>query len=413
MAIVAIQTQPAEIYRLMRWDSYLNTAQKLISEYSGDTSLPLHLKQYFRRNKRHGSTDRRIIADFVFSYYRLGKNWMENDQKLKLAIGFTLFSKEASKGSTWLKDRFGISFLTDSERMKMDLEQEFGTPPYDQAYNSFKSKTWREIEKALPVFPKPMHWLHIRPEKWSESISTMQTKKIYFTPHEDLHGVGFEDAKSLNLAIKILPPSDFLIQDWSTIALIAGMGNIKEIWDACAGSGGKILGIAYKSPKADLYASDIRNSILKNLVKRSTLLKMKNVFSQVYDATHLPQQLSFKNTGEDKIKTFDSFSHILIDAPCTGSGTWKREPEKAYFFDSSLIDKYSKIQEKIVRNVWPFLSIGGLMDYVTCSLFEAENEEKQKLFLEMPGAEIKKVTYHHHPEGRSNQLFQIRIQKVK
>ncbi len=69
------------------------------------------------------------------------------------------------------------------------------------------------------------------------------------------------------------------------------------------------------------------------------------------------------------------FDGIILDAPCTGSGTWGRTPEMLTFFEERKINQFSVIQKTIVQNVVKYLKPGKPLIYITCSAFAAENEE--------------------------------------
>jgi 16S rRNA (cytosine967-C5)-methyltransferase len=69
------------------------------------------------------------------------------------------------------------------------------------------------------------------------------------------------------------------------------------------------------------------------------------------------------------------FSGIILDAPCSGSGTWGRTPESSTFFKAAQIGEYAALQKKIAGNVAPFLAPGGTLIYITCSVFKEENED--------------------------------------
>ena len=396
----------------MRWDTYLKTAQKITIEFKGDSSLPLLLKQYFRNNKKHGSTDRRCISDMVFSYYRLGRNWMQDHPEKRLAIGFYLFSHEAKKAANWFYERYEIVWHESKDDRLKEIEKKYGNMPFYRTYDTYKSQDLIALEETVPTIVEPLFWLHIRPSKWKEIIYALQEKKIDYITHETYNVLAFKDVKSYNQFIQWASPYHFLIQDWSTISLLQNLGEVHEIWDACAGSGGKALGIAYRFPKAKIFASDIRKSIIHKLHERAEGQNINSIFTQIYDLKELPQNLLFSHRKNREKIYPTSFSQILLDAPCTGSGTWRREPEKAFFFQIAEISRYGKLQAELIRILWPYLDKQGYFDYVTCSVFQMENEDKIKLFEEIPDAQLISTNYYFDDKGKSNTLFHLRVKKV-
>ena len=94
------------------------------------------------------------------------------------------------------------------------------------------------------------------------------------------------------------------------------------------------------------------------------------------------------------------FDVIIDDVPCTGSGTWGRNPEQLFYFDEARIGEYALLQRSIISNAVPHLKQGGALVYITCSVFKQENEEnvafiEQELGLKhvrsgsIPGYELK------------------------
>ena len=115
--------------------------------------------------------------------------------------------------------------------------------------------------------------------------------------------------------------------------------------------------------KIELTVSDIRETILKNLHQRFKSAGIINYESFVTD-------LSLADNKTIK-KDFDL---IICDAPCSGSGTWGRTPEQLVYFKRSTLQNYVDSQKKILSNAIPHLKRAGLLVYITCSVFEAENE---------------------------------------
>ena len=139
-----------------------------------------------------------------------------------------------------------------------------------------------------------------------------------------------------------------------------------NVWDACSGAGGKALFIAQKyENQVRLTCSDKRFTILENLKARFLKLGMdlpKIELIDLMEASHL----SYK---------YDS---VILDVPCSGSGTWGRTPEQIRSFDENMPERYAKIQRKIAANALKNLKPGGQLFYLTCSVFAEENEETVK-----------------------------------
>ena len=66
---------------------------------------------------------------------------------------------------------------------------------------------------------------------------------------------------------------------------------------------------------------------------------------------------------------------MFADVPCSGSGTWGRTPEQLSYFKEPQLDKYIKLQGQIMEHIIPALKVNGHLLYVTCSVFEKENEQ--------------------------------------
>jgi 16S rRNA (cytosine967-C5)-methyltransferase len=148
-------------------------------------------------------------------------------------------------------------------------------------------------------------------------------------------------------------------------ALAPAVGNRQlSVWDCCAASGGKsILLMDALEGKVELTVSDIRESILANLHLRFKTAGITGYESFVADIS----SAAAKPSKSD-------FDLIICDAPCSGSGTWGRTPEQLSFFNQAAVQTYADLQQKIVANAMPQLKSGGLFVYITCSVFQAENE---------------------------------------
>jgi len=126
--------------------------------------------------------------------------------------------------------------------------------------------------------------------------------------------------------------------------------------------------------------SDVRESILHNLKGRFHTAGIKTYDAFVADL--------IRETPPGIASTADL---ILIDVPCTGSGTWGRTPEELYFFNPDKIRRYSGMQQQIVSNLAANLAPGAWLIYSTCSVFKKENEDIAAFLLENFGLEQDKM----------------------
>ncbi|OYW79470.1 MAG: hypothetical protein B7Z27_05505, partial [Sphingobacteriia bacterium 32-37-4] len=111
--------------------------------------------------------------------------------------------------------------------------------------------------------------------------------------------------------------------------------------------------------------SDIRKSIIQNLAQRFDRAGIRKYQSLIAD-------LSKPITAPELAGM--QFDLIICDAPCSGSGTWGRTPEQLTQFGNQAINDFQQLQQQIVRNALPKLRSNGYFLYITCSVFEAENE---------------------------------------
>jgi len=136
-------------------------------------------------------------------------------------------------------------------------------------------------------------------------------------------------------------------------------------WDCCAASGGKSLLLYDMEPKIQLLVSDVREKSLNNLDERFIAAGLKKYQKKVLD---------LQQNNEQDLHDY-AFDGIILDAPCSGSGTWGRTPELLWHFDSYKVEYFSKLQKSIATNVIKYLKAGKPLIYITCSVFKQENEE--------------------------------------
>src|SRR3546814_159399 len=125
-----------------------------------------------------------------------------------------------------------------------------------------------------------------------------------------------------------------------------------------------------------LYVTDHRPAILLNLHKRFNAAGIKEY--EAHDADLIKKESAWN----------EEFDGIIMDVPCSGSGTWGRTPEMMKSFSRKRISGYRELQEQLVKKVLPFLKSGSPLIYITCSVFREENEELVSALCKEGGLEL-------------------------
>lgn len=216
---------------------------------------------------------------------------------------------------------------------------------------------------------RPPIWLRVHdPKRMPEILSALGKLQIDARPYGatalSVHSERGLPQLSPELA------SLFEIQDLASQAIGADIAARpgELIWDACAGGGGKSLQIATAlAGTGRVYASDIRDYKLKELQRRAQRAGLKNI-------SLLPGAAGAMQTLPPAVKQRGGFDCILVDAPCTGAGTWRRSPDARFRMSIGKLEELQKLQLSILGDAANHLRPDGRLIYATCSWLVAENE---------------------------------------
>ena len=143
-----------------------------------------------------------------------------------------------------------------------------------------------------------------------------------------------------------------------------------RIVDACAGAGGKSLHIAsLMENKGQVIAMDIYENKLNELKRRARRNGIHNIETRVIDSTKVIKKLIGK---ADK---------VLIDAPCSGLGVLRRNPDAKWKLQPEFLETIKQTQSEILDSYSRIVKDGGQLVYATCSILPSENEQQVKAFL--------------------------------
>ncbi|MFY8096660.1 MAG: RsmB/NOP family class I SAM-dependent RNA methyltransferase [Flavobacterium sp.] len=164
----------------------------------------------------------------------------------------------------------------------------------------------------------------------------------------------------------------FEVQDASS-QLVARFLDLKpgmRVVDACAGAGGKSLHIAsLLDNKGQIIAMDLYESKLKQLKLRAKRNGVHNIETRIIEGTK-----SIK-------KLYEKADRVLIDAPCSGLGVLKRNPDSKWKLQPEFIENIKKTQQEVLENYSKMVKPGGKLVYATCSILPSENQDQVKKFL--------------------------------
>jgi 16S rRNA (cytosine967-C5)-methyltransferase len=134
-------------------------------------------------------------------------------------------------------------------------------------------------------------------------------------------------------------------------------------WDACAGEGGKTLHLsALMENRGLIWASDRAEWRLKNLKRRAARAQVFNFRAASWD-------------GGSKLPTKTKFDGVLVDAPCSGVGTWQRNPHARWTTTLPDVRELAAVQKRLLANVAGSVKPGGKLIYAVCTLTRAETTE--------------------------------------
>lgn len=390
-----------------KYHNQLRTFLRILHEYPQDGQLSYFLPVFFRANRQMGAGDRRTASRLLYNYFRLGNaaSSLPPDERLFLA--------------EFLCNSMPEPFL---EEFRPDLNAKAGLSPdekiaiLENAGYGFKMPDVFPLHRHLSqdidqdaflrsFFIQPDLFIRIHPGRGAFIRSKL-----------DSAGVTYKETGNEALALpngtkldQIFPanegrPAGFEVQDLSSQKTgdFFKPQKYEYWWDCCAASGGKSLLLYHQQPEIKLLVSDLRESILANLDERFRSAGLHKYQKKVLDLTKDPQP--FLHNYE--------FDGIILDAPCSGSGTWGRSPELITQFRESKIAAFQRLQRSIAGNVIKYLKPGKPLIYITCSVFREENEENTDFLVKTYGLKLEEQQVIKGYDNKADTMFVARMTAV-
>jgi len=336
------------------------------------SALDRLMDNYFREHRELSGKNRRIIADLSFGVMR----WLRRiDNFLQRTGNLTpAWSDRVELYAQWLAENAGLP-LDDTAKAKLPPEILHSYPDflYAKLVRTYGEAGASEIASALN-----------RPSTVTVRVNTAKIGREEVLAAFDRSGVKAEITKHSPYGVRVqtrFALSDFEfykkgfleIQDEASqlSCLLAAVPGPAKILDACAGAGGKSLMLATICGSGTrITAADTDKRKLSVLNKRARRAGISNI-----ECVSTGALLN----NEFGVGTFDV---VLIDAPCSGTGTIRRNPDLKWRVSSESIEEASDTQLEILKRYATFLAPSGKLVYITCSLLAEENEDVVGRFLE-------------------------------
>jgi 16S rRNA (cytosine967-C5)-methyltransferase len=393
------------------------------------------LSEYFRSKKQYGSKERRFVVNTIYFVLRnylllnhlISKNPISNHTELNvntrnvitalfLALDFPKFSTSYKPDE--LIKKVESSESTDSilKSLLVDVYEDFCINVRNEINNLETRialmlhlddiKDFEEeislryslpellLNKILPVFQSKDELFSFLNSSIEQAplilrINILKSDKNQIISYFSENEIEVFDSKVIDTCIytynrlqlteiELYKEGKIEVQDEGSQLISAILNPLDNeiILDACAGAGGKSIHIACLQMNQGLViANDIEFHRLKEIAKRSERAGITTVIP------YLSKKGINNFNNILKLSKGHLFDKVLIDAPCSGSGTIRRDPLKKYRITQRIINKINLNQSKILEEYSKFVRPGGILLYSTCSILPEENEQIIKQFL--------------------------------
>ncbi len=350
--------------------------------------LDRYLRSVFREHREFGSRDRRLFRDVAFAYFRW-RGWIEPTAPTwpeAVLASWILDAPDidpaiealAREGGEPDLAPLGECPIEEKQRWIGDVLSYDEPPPLDALMPAWWPETLPQLcrerqpaiiaamQERLPV------WLRLRgedlPDAFEEALQGLASDVIAWPT--------LPDAIGLPPGVPLQPleqtfPGVFDIQDLASQAVVqlCGAEPGQRWWDACAGAGGKSIGLAdHIGESGSVLSTDSRRPMLRELRRRAHRAGIRILHPLRRDLRResLPG---------------DSFDGVLLDAPCSGTGTWARHPDGRWRAEPVQIERQATRQREILERVAEAVAPGGTLVYAVCTLTSRETDQVVDLFL--------------------------------
>ena len=344
------------------------------------------LNRVFRRDRRIGGRDRRLYSNLIFAVFR----WYGPLRKYSSDPAFLLAGAAAAEKydlpeTAVFLNRSGLDEICRMEiftretpiarlnaflhlkGFPADISSRECLPEWIYSHLDFEpDEDFLSLQQSRPPL-----WLRVQRKTVEEVTESLQRQNIEAVPDSRMTSALRIDCPVNLPELEAYKRGWLEVQDLSSqcIGKICAPQEGECWWDACAGGGGKSLHLAsLMNGKGKITASDVRSTKLEELRQRAKRAGFSNIRTREWDGYELP-------VGEN------SCDGVLIDAPCSSSGRWRRNPESRWLLTEERVTELAEVQKKLLDSASKAVKPGGMLVYATCSLLRDENRLNTESFL--------------------------------
>ena len=341
------------------------------------------VEKVLKRDKRWGSRDRKFIAETIYemvrwkrlyneiagtkSHYTTENLW-KNFAVFAVLKGYQLpdWNQFIDTPVRKIKGRFDeFSKIRKFKESIPDWLDELGLKEIGTVWNDEIHALNEQAKVILRVNSLKTNRVQLQKDLLAEGIETIPLKKYP-------NALELVERKNV-FKTEAFRNGHFEVQDASS-QLVAPYLEVEEgmrVIDTCAGAGGKSLHLAsLMNNKGQIISLDIYANKLKELKRRAKRNGAHNIETRAIESSKTIKKL--KNSAD----------RVLIDAPCTGLGVLRRNPDSKWKMAPEFMENIMKTQAEILDSYSQLVKVGGKLVYATCSIFPSENEDQIAKFLE-------------------------------
>jgi 16S rRNA (cytosine967-C5)-methyltransferase len=337
------------------------------------------LEQAFRSNPKWGKRDRNFIAETVFEVtrWRRALAYVAGSENLESLCVAQWNRAGLEIPEWWAWEGHSVPEMTAREELLGSEPRAIheSVPDWlDRRASEELGEAWdRELSalnRRAPVFLR-VNRLRLTP---AEAIRWLSESGVAATPVDGApDALVLAEGKSLP---KALAGEGLIeIQDAGSqlIAPLLGVEPGMRVIDACAGAGGKTLHLAaLMEGLGEIVAMDVSAAKLSELRRRATRAGTRIIRTETW--------------REDTLKRYAGWAdRVLIDAPCSGLGTLRRQPDLKWRLTEGTLEKTRRLQRRLLDHYPALLKPGGKFVYATCSVLPSENERQLETLQERDG----------------------------